>query len=220
MRLIGAGLPRTGTTSLRVALERLLDGPVYHMAILVENPGHVAAWHRALDGDPEQILTVLDDYTAAIAWPAAAVWRELAEHWPQAPVVLSRRNSAEEWWHSMNETVLTRARGPRDTLEPWQQLFVRLLRDLTGDARWDDQDLMVKGFARHNRDVRAQAEPGRLFEWTAEEGWAPLCERLCVQVPQGPFPHVNTREDVRARRAARSVASSSPPGDVPTGRQP
>ena len=42
LRLIGAGLPRTGTSSLREALRHLLDAPIYHMSEAFAHPEHAS----------------------------------------------------------------------------------------------------------------------------------------------------------------------------------
>jgi len=46
--------------------------------------------------------------------------------------------------------------------------------------------------------VRATVPPERLVDYTAGDGWEPLCKALGVPVPDAPFPHVNSTADFRA----------------------
>src|SRR3954454_12485039 len=113
LAVIGAGLGRTGTNSLKVALERLLRGRCYHTHEVVLNLDHVPLWQRAFavgDGDWNALF---DGYSAAVDWPACRFWPQLARRFPEALIVLSTRHSAEEWWTSADKTVFaSMERGP------------------------------------------------------------------------------------------------------------
>ena len=113
MQLIGAGLGRTGTMSLKLALERLLGGTCHHMKEVGAHPEEVPFWHAAIRGETVDYRTVLDGYTAIVDYPGAAVWHQLADAFPEAPVLLSTRASAEQWWQSASATILVR-RDPVD----------------------------------------------------------------------------------------------------------
>ena len=196
LRVVGAGLPRTGTSSLKEALERLLGGRCYHMA---EIPGHPfdlgAGWNRALAGDTPDWAQLFDGYIAAVDWPASMFWRELSATNPDALVLLSVRDTAEAWWHSADETILPFARM---SLAPdWNEGrgFLALLERFTGTKRWDDPATMMAAYKRHNAEVRESVPRHRLLEWRAAEGWAPLCRALGVPVPDLPFPWINRRSD-------------------------
>ena len=71
----------------------------------------------------------------------------------------------------------------------------------------DDADAAKAAYERHNADVRAQSDPARLVEWQPGDGWEPLCTALHVDVPDEPFPHVNTAAEFQA-----STSSESTPG--------
>ncbi len=78
--LIGAGLPRTGVTSLRVALGRLLEGPCYHAAdAMVGGLEAIRFWSRALDGDVdrEEWVQVLQGkgYRASVDFPCVMFYK-------------------------------------------------------------------------------------------------------------------------------------------------
>lgn len=110
LRVIGAGQARTGTTSLKLALEQLLGGPCYHMFEVFAYPAHIPVWHRAARGTLPDWQVFLDGYRAAVDLPAAAFWRELAAASPGALIVLSGRDSAEQWWDSASPCRVPRPR--------------------------------------------------------------------------------------------------------------
>lgn len=208
LRLVGAGLPRTGTTSLREALRQLLGAPVHHMSDALRRPEDVPTWVAAIHGDPPVWDDFLSDYAAGVDTPFSTCWRELAAAYPDAPVLLSRRNSAEVWYRSMDATVLARTRAvlaADDPDDPSLPLFRAIFHGDFTDP--NDPAEVVAAYERRLVEVRAEIEPGRLVEWEPADGWAPLCRALDLAVPDRPFPHENSRAayllraEVRARRA-------------------
>jgi hypothetical protein len=196
LRVVGAGLPRTGTQSLQLALEELLGGRCYHMR---EIPGHPfdlgEGWNRALTGDTGDLETLLDGYVASVDWPASMFWRALSEANPGALLLLSVRDTPETWWQSMNRTILPIARR---ALEPgWSEGngLLDLLERFAGTKKWDDPATLTAAYERHNTEVRKSAPPGRLLVWRASEGWEPICRALGLPVPEEPFPWTNRREE-------------------------
>jgi len=194
LRVVGAGLPRTGTSSLKKALEHLLGGRCYHM---MEIPGHPfelgAGWDGALAGGVPDWDRIFAGYSAAVDWPASMFWRELSAANPGALVLLSVRDTAEAWWHSVDEMVLTPAR--RALAPDWSKGrgLVTLLERFAGTARWDDPATLKAAYERHNAQVRKVIPWRRLLEWRAAEGWAPICGALGVPVPDLPFPRIDGR---------------------------
>src|SRR5687768_15159448 len=120
MQLIGAGLPRTGTSSLREALRFLLGAPIYHMSEAFAHPEHTSTWVKAIGGDPPEWETFLAGYSGGVDAPFSNCWRDLADAYPDAPVLLSHRGDAEVWYRSMEATVLPRTREmlARDAEDP------------------------------------------------------------------------------------------------------
>jgi Sulfotransferase domain len=195
LRVVGAGFPRTGTSSLHNALVRLLGGRCYHMDEVFANLDHVPVWRAALGGKAPEWDDFLGGYSAAVDWPASAFWRDLAAANPEAPVVLSVRQDAEAWWRSADRTILQVAR--RDEYPEygdWLSLFHELLTSMIGE-HWDDPVQAMAAYERHNGEVRDAFSPDRLVVWEPEEGWGPICRALGVDVPTEPFPHINTTED-------------------------
>ncbi len=189
LRVVGAGLPRTGTTSLTKALERLLAGRCYHMSVIPGHPFNLGVgWDRALSGEMPDWKELMEGYVAAVDWPASMFWHELSEANPQALVLLSVRDTAEAWWHSADETILPYAR--RALAPDWNdgRGFLALLECFTGTTQWDDPATMMAAYERHNAEVRRTVPVSRLLEWRATEGWGPICRALGVAVPEVPFP--------------------------------
>lgn len=194
LKVVGAGLPRTGTASLKAALERLLGGPCYHMREIEGHPFDLGrGWQRALSGDAVNWDQLLGGYVAAVDWPASMFWRQLSEANPGALVILSVRDSTEVWWRSFNEMVLPHAR--RSLAPQWTQGrdLASLLEQFVGAEQWDHPDALLEAYIRHNAAVRKNIPQNRLLEWRATEGWEPICRRLGLSVPDEPFPWIDGR---------------------------
>jgi hypothetical protein len=200
IQLVGAGLGRTGTMSLKLALERLLGGTCHHMIEVFANPDEVPIWHRVMLGDAVDVEALLPDYTAIVDYPGAAVWRELADTFPEAPVLLSTRSTAEEWWDSASATILSVGRDePTDDVGRGFRSMVDDMFARSLGCAIDDREGVMAAYEAHNAAVRAEVPPGRLFEYRPGDGWAPLCAALDLPVPDEPFPHTNTRAEFRER---------------------
>ena len=195
LRVIGAGLGRTGTMSLKLALERLLGAPCYHMVEVFPRPAHFARWTAAARGEPVDWRALLDGFAAAVDWPSAAFWEELAEAFPDAPIVLSTRD-AESWWRSASATIFDASRPPPPPAmrEMLDALFGRRFTPAI-----HDRERAIAAYEAHNARVRATAPRGRLVEWRPGDGWGPLCHALGLAEPAEPFPHTNTTDEFRAR---------------------
>jgi len=196
LRLIGAGVGRTGTMSLKVALERLLGGPCYHMAEVFKRPEHVPLWRAAAEGKMPDWHELLDGYAAAVDWPVAAFWPELSEAFPDAVVLLSLRD-ADSWWRSVHATIFPASSQARDE---WRAMVDAMFANRF-TAALEDREACIAAFERHNARVRERIPAHRLLEWRAADGWAPLCAALGVPVPDEPFPRANTTEDFLAAHA-------------------
>ncbi|HET6725242.1 MAG TPA: sulfotransferase [Gammaproteobacteria bacterium] len=195
VRVIGAGLGRTGTTSLRQALEHLLDGPCYQMPDVYRNPAHVALWHDAVRGEMPEWNDLFAGCAAVVDWPAASFWRELSNAYPDALIVLSVREP-ESWWRSANETIFSVLQN--STNEPWRVMVTDLFASrFTGS--FSDKSACIAAFERHNAEVREGVPGDRLLEWQPSDGWRPLCNALDLPIPDRPFPHANTTKEFQAR---------------------
>ena len=201
LRVIGAGLGRTGTHSLKLALERLLGGRCYHMSAAIERPEDTETWHAAIRGEPVDWKEFLSEYVATVDWPACAFWRQLREANPEALVLLSVRESPEAWRASMERTIiatLSEPVPPEDVDWTARRAMTLDLMERTFDPSWRDRDAAIAAYRRHNDEVRASVPADKLIDWRVGDGWAPICGALRLPVPEEPFPHTNTAADFRA----------------------
>jgi hypothetical protein len=204
LRVVGAGVGRTGTNSLTVALEALLGGRCYHMYELFERPQDRPAWEAAVREEPVDWHGLLAEYAATVDWPAAAFWRELRAANPDALVLLSTRDSPRTWWASMSKTIVPTISGPLPEGELGRgRLMVLEMMRRRFTAEWSDPHAAMAAYERHNEEVRRAVPAERLLEWQPSDGWEPICAALGVAVPPGPFPHENTSEDFRAAIGAQ-----------------
>ncbi|HET9927648.1 MAG TPA: sulfotransferase, partial [Rubrobacter sp.] len=195
MRVIGAGFGRTGTTSLKAALERLGFGPSYGLDEVFRNPEHVGFWEAAAGpaGEEADWEGFLADYEVAVDWPACSFYEELMGAFPEAPVILTVRDPPE-WYESTRSTIyelrrLTTGPLPVRAAFSFADLFVpgvagtvrladRLVWEDTFDGRFEDRAYAMEVFERHNETVRLRVPPERLLVFDVREGWAPLCDFL------------------------------------------
>jgi hypothetical protein len=211
LRVVGAGLGRTGTNSLKLALERLLQGPCYHMFELAARDQDLPVWQSAVRGEPVDWDALMRGYVASVDWPAAAFWRELLAANGDALVLLSTRDSAETWWESMQATIVPTLRQPVSSGEAQaarRRKFVIEMMERRFTAGWQDRDAATDAYERHNEQVRKAVAPGQLLEWQPGDGWEPICAALDLPVPPAPFPHENT---TAAFREAQGLGPSAKP---------
>ena len=214
MKVIGAGFGRTGTSSLKVALEELGFGPCYHMSEVFKNSEHAEFWRAAWRGEPVPWDEVLGSYEAAVDWPACTFYAELVERHPDAKVLLSVRDP-EKWYQSTRNTIYKL--GRISTGSPLSRLSFALLSLLvfgtfktgqgpmteeivwqgTFDGKFEDKHRAIEVFNRHNEEVRRRVPKEQLLIYEVKEGWGPLCEFLGVEAPDKPFPSLNDAAEMR-----------------------
>ncbi|SDE08191.1 sulfotransferase family protein [Glycomyces harbinensis] len=210
LRVIGAGLPRTGTMTLKSALETLLGAPCHHMAEVFRNlETDPPAFLAAARGAPTDWDAVLAGYAAAVDWPSSAFHAELAERFPDAVVVLSRRKDFDTWWTSCNDTIFTGMDGGDFATETWAAMIAAIWDRTFEGAPRTDRDAVEAAYHRYHERVRETIPPHRLVEFTTGAGWEPLCDALGLPVPAEPFPHLNTTREWHER------TGDVPPGGVP-----
>jgi hypothetical protein len=213
MKLIGAGLPRTATTTQMFALEELGLGPCYHMRdLLADLESGLPLWERAAEGVPDWESIFGTSAASTVDWPSARFYVELLEHYPAAKVLLSVR-PAEDWVKSMRGTVWGVFHGDsalhhlceaRAAIDPLWRRYMRLMRwmswdegvgALAGDT-YSDAGLAA-AMDRWNETVRQTVPAERLLVWDPCDGWEPLCEFLEVDVPSEPLPRLNDADSFR-----------------------
>jgi hypothetical protein len=212
MKLIGAGLPRTGTLSQKVALEVLGYGPCYHMVNVLGDLSEAPKWRRAVEGDPDW-QDIFGEFQATVDWPGSYFYRELMDTYPDAKLVLSVRDG-ESWARSMRDTIwglfygdilIRDLSNARAKVDPEWDAYLDMMREM-----WHRSGLMPGGVEttpeamgeamdRFHKEVQETVPSERLLVWSASEGWGPLCEFLDVDVPDMPFPHLNDSREFNER---------------------
>lgn len=208
LEVIGAGYGRTGTFTLKTALEMLGFGPCHHMVEVLENPEQVPFWNRAAEGEDVDWEEIFGKYRATVDWPGCSFYAELAERYPDAKVILSSRDP-ERWYKSMSETILKTMQDLKegsDVRADHPMRFGALLIAEKAFGRDFSRDNVIAAFKRHEQEVRDTIAPERLLVFDARQGWEPLCEFLGVPVPDEDFPKTNAPDEFMVHAAkARNI---------------
>ena len=208
LQIIGPGFGRTGTRSLKAALELLGFGPCHHMQSLFADPAQLAFWKTLAAGGTVDWHAVFAGFRSQVNWPGAHVWRELLQVFPEARVVFSTR-PAEDWWRSYSRTVGTLRRlyptlpvqaSVAETLDAMKMLRIR-----HGIDEMNDRDAAIAAFHRQLAEVRDAVPAERLLVFAVGDGWGPLCTFLEVPVPDTPFPRLNDGDDFWQRFGGEPV---------------
>jgi hypothetical protein len=205
IRVIGAGIGRTGTMSLKVALEQLGFDKCYHMDELAKNPAHVPVWIDVANGQQVDWDALFDGYQATVDLPTYVFYSELMSHYPEAKVTLTVREP-NQWYESASKTIFRIPPTPVMKLLRIMSLFISRLKPVAiimdiapiGRGFFNNdfsRENAIKVFDQHNDRVRQTVPPERLLTFDVKQGWEPLCNFLEVPIPDLPFPHKNTRKE-------------------------
>ena len=194
LSVIGAGYGRTGTLSLKGALEQLGFVKCHHMLEVIRNPQQSDGWMAAALGEPVDWDSLLAGYQAAVDWPACHFYRELAKHYPDAKVVLTVRDPLA-WFESISTTTLRVIKAGMAADPGRKNLGTELVVKAAFQGNLNDPDHAVAMFNQHTAAVRAGVDPDRLLVFDVREGWGPLCDFLDKPVPAGAFPRTNSQAE-------------------------
>ena len=204
LEVIGAGYGRTGTFTLKTALEMLGFGPCHHMVEILEHPELAPFWNRAAEGEKVDWEEIFGKYRATVDWPGCSFYAELAERYPDAKVILSSRDP-ERWYESMSQTIL---KTMSDDLKQGSDVradnpmrFAGLLIAEKAFGRDFSRENVIAEFKRHEQEVRDTIAAERLLVFDARQGWEPLCEFLGVPVPDEEFPKTNALDEFMVHAA-------------------
>ena len=196
LKIIGAGFGRTGTSSLKAALEMVGYAKCYHMTEVFRNPGHIPVWSAAADGRAVDWTRLFEGYRASLDWPGAALWRELIAAFPDAGVILTERDEAA-WLRSFSQTIRpTLQAGPPEP-PGWAEMARKVIHEGVFGGASDDDEACLAAYRRQSAQVRAEVPADRLLVFDPADGWGPLCDFLGIDAPQAEFPHANTTADFR-----------------------
>lgn len=206
LKVIGAGFGRTGTHSLKIALEMLGFAPCYHMIEVFSHPGHSEMWEEAARGTKIDWDALIGPYQAAVDWPSSYFWREHAAMFPDARVILTERDP-QAWYKSISQTIFEfMGRDGPEPADPVARAQRRMGKYIVGEKVFGnrfDKEHALEIYRRNGEAVRREVPPERLLVFDAPQGWKPLCDFLDVAVPQAPFPLTNTTEEFRNRLQQR-----------------
>jgi hypothetical protein len=216
MRVIGVGFGRTGTASLKVALERLGAGPCYHMSDVIARPERARAWIAAATDQPPAWEEIFDGFASTVDWPGAAFWEELVEAYPEAKVILTVRDP-QRWYDSAESTIFRawrRARSPlarslvrlssvrNPAMPDFRAMTEAIISQRVFDGREGDRAYATGVFEQHISDVQKVVPSERLLIFEVTQGWQPLCDFLGAPVPDEPFPRINDATEFNRRQVA------------------
>jgi len=202
LKVIGAGFGRTGTLSLKLALEQLGFGPSYHMYELFNNhPDHIHQWDDAHQGKPVDWDQLYTGYNASVDWPSCNLWKDLSEYYPEAKIIINARD-AESWHTSVLNTILPASIRSIESSDPdikviGEWLF-RVIWDGIFDGRITDRSYSISVYNQHVDNVLKSAPSDRLLVFDGTQTWEPLCEFLECPIPDQPFPRANSTEEFNA----------------------
>jgi hypothetical protein len=220
LKVIGTGFGRTGTLSLKYALEKLGYEKCYHMSeILKFKHNHLDIWTSALDGEMVDWDELYEGYQASVDYPGCLFYKELLHQYPDAKVILTQRDP-EGWYDSTYKTLFSanvhrshskglfhffarkgRSRQTPEFTEKFNILQKKLIWDGIFSGQFSNKDLAIGVYLNHIDEVKQFVPSDKLLEFDLREGWDPLCQFLNKPVPTGnPFPHVNTRARFRKGR--------------------
>lgn len=215
-QVIVAGMSRTGTESIKRALEMLYGARVYHITEVLNRPKHLELWSDLAFGrrqvDQFDWKQLLEGYIATTDLPCAFYFKELAEAFPDAKVVLTVRDESR-WFESYSRLLaaIHRFRFLR-FLPPLNRFFpygAKLSQLIFGDHAFDQsgpiREMIIDAYRQHNERVRQSIAPDRLLEFNVQQGWQPLCEFLGFDVPQSNFPHLNSGVSGPSKIIAKAV---------------
>ena len=195
LEIIGAGFGRTGTYSLKAALERLGFGPCHHMSEVIGEPTQIKLWSDVVEGSPD-FDRIFSGFRAAVDFPVSAYWQDVLASKPKAKVILTHRD-AEDWYGSFSQTILPlildRDAWPANA-KPWFEMIEKIIIGKALDGR-TDRDGILAAYRANEAAVRDLEATGDALVFSVRDGWKPLCRFLGVDEPGEPFPKTNARAD-------------------------
>ena len=194
LRVIGAGFGRTGTTSMKLALDHLGLGPTHHMFEVFDHPEQFASWTAAVRGEPWDPAVALAGYRSTIDFPSSLVWEQLWRANPGSTVLLTTR-PAEDWWRSFDATIAGGLRDrPVDPAPGGHEELFAAISEVAFGHRSEDRDVAIAAFEAHQRHVLDTVPPDQLLVHRVGDGWGPLCAHFGLPVPDLPYPSANSTE--------------------------
>jgi hypothetical protein len=204
LEVIGAGFGRTGTHSLKLALEVLGFGPCHHMFEIRQSADQLEVWKAIARTGSGDWHAALSGFKSLVDWPGVKYWKELAQAFPAAKIILTYRDP-KSWYQSFAETIVRANRAglyhdPDPHTRGMAELVDEVVFKQTFDNRPEDENHATAVYLRHMADVLTQIPKERLMFYNVAQGWQPLCTFLDVAVPSQEFPQTNSKTEFLARK--------------------
>ena len=201
LKVIGAGFGRTGTLSLKNALEQLGFVKCYHMLEVGENTDHDLLWRALQRGEQVDLKLLFEGYQASVDWPSCNYWEEQLAQFPDARVILSERDP-QKWYDSVMNTIYPTSAAYKNATDPEGKrraaMAFEVIWDGVFNGRIEERDYAIDVYLAHNQHVKDSLPADKLLVFEASQGWAPLCEFLEVPVPEEAYPRINTTAEFQA----------------------
>ena len=195
IKVIGAGISRTGTYSFKLAMEQLGFEKCHHMMEVIDNPDQAPLFLAAAKGEATDWKALFKGYQATCDFPSCFFWRELLDAYPAAKVILTSRDP-ESWYKSMTETIIPAMKHTMATIDsPMVKMGEEIIFNQFFASNLDDKSHVIEAFNQHNQRVRDTVPANRLLEFDAREGWEPLCHFLNLPTPAEPYPKTNSTDE-------------------------
>jgi hypothetical protein len=198
MKVFGTGFGRTGTMSLKIALEKLGIGPCYHMQEIVSHPSHIKIWYNISRGASPNWNRLFKNFNSGVDFPISIFYEELVNEFPDAKFILTLRDF-DTWYKSTANTIY---KVP-SMLPGWFKRVaypIRLFIEMQVNLIWvglfnnnfSDKESTRVVYNEHIARVKKTIPADRLLIYHINEGWGPLCAFLNVDIPESiPFPKTN-----------------------------
>ncbi len=202
--IIGAGLGRTGTKTMKTVLQQLGFGPCFHMVDLFEHPERLQHFEDAFAGRDADWEALFEGYRSCVDFPACDYYRQLAARYPEAKVILTVRDP-DAWYDSVHSTIYPASRGntpPPEGGDERSRIHQYVWKAVWAgrfERRFEDRDFAIAKFLEHTENVKRDIDAERLLVYEVKDGWEPLCQFLGVDVPDEAFAHTNTRQEFQER---------------------
>jgi hypothetical protein len=209
LKIIGTGLGRTGTHTLKTALNHLGFGDCYHMVELFQKPEGLHYFEKAERGEAVDWNRLFHNYNSAVDYPVARYFRQISDYYPEAKIIHTYRDP-QVWFESAGKTIFIAGRLSMKRFLKFAAhytvssevrkrlpvlLYNRRLMKLEFGNDISDKKKVIKKFEQHTENVIKKISSERLLLYNVSEGWEPLCKFLGVPVPAEKYPHTNTREE-------------------------
>ena len=207
MKVICAGWGRTGTRSLKYALQTLLNAPSYHMQNILLNKRDAKLWYNIIFKKPEKINwdAIFHGYEACLDFPSCNYYKELMKKYPNAKVILTIRDE-NNWiksWNTLNDQIIKSitfrffSKIPFTSFYLQKKIHNESILGPNGMFKGLKTDNEIKQeFLNWNQAVIDYVPKDRLLVYRVKDGWEPLCKFLDLPKPDIPFFHKNKTKNM------------------------